>query len=123
MAGGGLAGLVANTAERLFGGAATALVPPFGALSGFLTGSNTGSNGMMMPVQAALAHAGGASVAWAAAVQNVAGSTFTMLSPVRIATACALFGLAGRERAAYARSWPFAGVSLILVALCWALTA
>ena len=123
VAGGGLAGFVANAAEGLCGGAATALVPPFGALSGFLAGSNTGSNGMMMPVQAALAHAGGASVAWAAAVQYVAGSTFTMLSPVRIATACALFGLAGRERAVYARSWPFAGVSFILFALCWALTA
>jgi len=123
VAGGGLAGLVASGAERLLGAAAPALVPPLGALSGFLTGSNTGSNGMMMPVQAALAEAGEASVAWAAAVQNVAGSTFTMLSPVRIATACALLGLVGRERAVYAGSWPFAALSLVILGVCWAVAA
>jgi lactate permease len=49
----------------------------------------------------------------------VAGATFTMLSPTRIATGCALLGLVGQDRAAYARVWPFAAAALSILLTCW----
>lgn len=118
-AGGGLAALLAQEAERLLGNAAILLAPLLGGLSGFLTGSNTASNGMMMPVQTELARSAGVDLIWAAALQNIAGSTMTLLSPVRIATACALLGLVGQDRLVYSRVWPFGALALIILMLCW----
>jgi len=120
---GGLARALADQVTSLVGAGAIYLAPLFGGLSGFLTGSNTASNGMMMPVQTALATTSDADLAWTAAMQNVAGSTLTMLSPTRIATGCALLALAGQDRAAYARTWPFAAVSPVVLVVCWALIA
>lgn len=118
-AGGGLAADLARDAQALAGGSAFYLAPLLGGLNGFLTGSNTASNDMMMPVQTALARTAGVNIAWAAAIQNVAGSTFTMLSPARIATGCALLGLTGQDRAAYGKTWPFAAVTLVILMVCW----
>lgn len=123
VAGGGLAAELAHGAQQVAGGGAIYLAPMFGALSGFLTGSNTASNGMMMPVQAALAHAAGAEVAWTAAMQNVSGSTLSMLSPARIATGCALLGLVGQDRAGYAKAWPFGAVALFILGTGWVILA
>jgi len=123
VAGGGLAADFAHGAQQVAGREAIYLAPMFGALSGFLTGSNTASNGMMMPVQAALAHAAGADVAWTSAMQNVSGSTLSMLSPARIATGCALLGLVGQDRAGYAKAWPFGAVALLILSACWVILA
>lgn len=120
VAGGGLAAVLAREVQALVGGSALYLAPLYGGLSGFLTGSNTASNGMMMPVQAALARTAGVDVIWIAAVQNIAGSTLTMLSPIRIATACALLGLVGQDRAAYARTWPVGAAALTILMVFWA---
>lgn len=118
-AGGGLAAQVAKSATAMLGSSTLVLTPFLGALSGFLTGSNTASNGMMMTVQAAIAEASDADVSWAAAMQNIAGATFTMLSPTRIASGCALVGMAGAENQAYARAWPFGLAALFVVAVEW----
>lgn len=123
IAGGGLADALAGEATRLVGAGAVYLAPLFGGLSGFLTGSNTASNGLMMPVQVALARAAGVDVTWAAALQNVAGSTLTMLSPTRIATGCALLGLAGQDRTAYGRTWVFGATALAILLIAWAVVA
>jgi lactate permease len=119
VAAGGLADVLATEARALAGDRVIYLSPAFGAVSGLLTGSNTASNGMMMPVQAALAQATGADLAWTAALQNVAGSTLTMLSPTRIATGCALLGLVGQDRAAYARTWIFGAVAVAVLLIFW----
>ncbi len=119
IASGGVATQFAESAKTILGPAVLALVPLFGALSGFLTGSNSASNGMMMPVQAALARASGTDVIWTAALQNIAGSTFTLLSPTRIASGCALLGLIGQESRVYSRVWPFAVVSVVILAAIW----
>jgi len=120
-AGGGLAAELARGVERVLGGAAILLAPLLGALSGALTGSNTASNGLMMPVQVALARAAGADPAWAAAMQNAAGSSLCMLSPARIATGCALFGVPGTESQAYKLAWPLGAVAVLILTGCWAL--
>lgn len=117
--GGGLATLLARGTEQLLGDTAILLAPVLGGLSGFLTGSNTASNGMMMPVQVALAEAVGVDLVWTAALQNIAGSTLTLLSPVRVATACALLGLVGQDRDVYSRVWPFGALALAILMLCW----
>jgi len=120
-AAGGLAVELAHGAELLLGGATVLLAPLLGALSGALTGSNTASNGLMMPVQVALARAAGADPAWAAAMQNAAGSSLCMLSPTRVATGCALFGVPGTESRAYKLAWPLGVVAIIVLAVCWML--
>jgi len=120
-AGGGLAAELAHGADGVLGGAAVLLAPLLGALSGALTGSNTASNGLMMPVQVELARAAGADLAWAAAMQNAAGSSLCMLSPARVATGCALLGVPGTEAHAYRLAWPLGAVALAVLASLWAL--
>ena len=120
-AGGGLAAELAHEAARVLSGAAVLLAPLLGALSGALTGSNTASNGLMMPVQVALARVAGADPAWAAAVQNAAGSSLCMLSPARVATGCALFGVPGTEGRVYRLAWPLGAVALFVLAGLWTL--
>ena len=75
--------------------------PLFAAVAGGLTGSNTASNSLMLPLQAALAGSAGANVLWVSALQNVTGSLFTPFFPGKIAMACAFAGIAGAERQVY----------------------
>jgi lactate permease len=67
---------------------------------------------MMMAVQAAL---GDGLAGWTAALQNVAGSNFSLLSPVRVAMAAALVGGAGADSAIYKRAWPIAVMLLAIL--------
>jgi lactate permease len=107
--------LGAAGATRLIGaalhaglGPATLIAAPLlGAIGGFLTGSTTASNSMMMPVQAAM---GAGTGLWAAAIQNTAASNFTLLSPIRVSMALALTTPRGAEGAAYRAAWPVAAM-------------
>jgi lactate permease len=108
----GAARLVGTGLRQALGPAAPLMGPLFGAVGGFLTGSNAASNGMMMAVQAALGDGLGT---WPAALQNVAGSNFSMLSPVRVAMAAALVGGSGVDAAIYKRAWPIAVMLLVIL--------
>lgn len=89
--------------------------PLLGGLAGLLTASNTASNALMMPLQAAMAGTHASLLPWLAAIQNVAGSTLTALSPIRIEMAAALAGLAGGMGRVYARAWPYGALPLALL--------
>jgi len=96
VAGSGAAGLLAGGAESL-GGLFPVVSPLLAALGGALTGSNAASNALFMPLQAEAARGLGLSTDLTAAVQNVAGSQASMLSPQRMVLAATATGLLGRE--------------------------
>lgn len=119
MAGAGIIATIAASWVDAVGQLAVLGSPLYGALAGILTASNTASNGIMMGLQATLADYAGTDPHWIAAVQNVSGSNFAMLSPIRIAMGCALLGLVGMEREIYRRAWPLGGVTLlVLIVAC-----
>lgn len=101
MAASGIPAELAAAWQSVAGDHALLATPLFAAIAGGLTGSNTASNSLMLPLQAALAGSAGASVLWVSALQNVTGSLFTPFFPGKIAMACAFAGLAGAERPAY----------------------
>lgn len=97
--------------QEVAGGAAVLAVPLFGAVAGALTGSNTASNALMMTIQASLASGSGLPLAVAAAVQTVAGSICTLLTPGRIVLAAGLMGLEKAEAPIYRLALPIGLVS------------
>jgi lactate permease len=117
------AGIAALLGERLYaalGPAAIVASPLFGAIAGFLTSSNTASNGMMIPVLVALGAHAGIAPAWMGAINNAVGSSMTMLSPIRIAMGAVLIGQPGAGTRVYRLAWPIGLVvvgSLMLEAL------
>lgn len=113
MSASGIAVALAQQAYDAFGLAAVAASPVLAAVGGFLTGSNAISNGMMMPIQAALGQHADLPEGFLAGVQNTTGSNFTLLSPMRVAMGCALAGAAITERDVYARAWPVGAFVLI----------
>lgn len=118
MAASGMADALARAGAHLAGAASWTLAPLLGAMAGFLTGSNVASNSMMMPLLSALAGPTHADPLWLAAIQTTIGSSFTLLSPIRVAMGCALAGLSGREHAVYRQILPFglAALGLMLAA-------
>jgi lactate permease len=96
VAGSGAAGLLAGGAETM-GGLFPVVSPVLAALGGALTGSNAASNALFMPLQVEAARGLDLSTGLTAAVQNVAGSHASMLSPQRLVLAATATGLLGRE--------------------------
>jgi lactate permease len=96
VAGSGAAGLLARGAAAL-GGLFPAVSPVLAALNGALTGSNAASNALFMPLQVEAARGLDLSTGLTAAVQNVAGSHASMISPQRLVLAATATGLLGRE--------------------------
>jgi lactate permease len=92
----GAAGLLAGGAETM-GGLFPVVSPVLAALGGALTGSNAASNALFMPLQVEAARGLELSTGLTAAVQNVAGSHASMLSPQRLVLAATATGLLGRE--------------------------
>lgn len=101
MAASGIPAELATAWQAVAGEHALLATPLFAAIAGGLTGSNTASNSLMLPLQAALAGSAGANVVWVSALQNVTGSLFTSFFPGKIAMACAFAGIAGAERQTY----------------------
>src|ERR671913_551679 len=91
----GAAGLLAAGVEAL-GVFFPAVSPLLAALGGALTGSNAASNALFMPLQVEAARGLGLSTDLTAAVQNVAGSQASMLSPQRVVLAPPATGPPGR---------------------------
>lgn len=114
------AGIAADLAlqwTRFGGSRAVWASPVFSAIAGFLTGSNTASNALVMPLQMALAKSGGVSPGWAAAMQNTAGSNFTMLSPVRVTMGAALLPATDMEDSIYRLAFPLGLMALAMLVL------
>ncbi|QDO96105.1 L-lactate permease [Ferrovibrio terrae] len=101
MAASGIPAELAQAWQGFAGSHALLATPLFAAVAGGLTGSNTASNSLMLPLQAALAGSAGANVMWVSALQNVTGSLFTTFFPGKVAMACAFAGIAGGERHVY----------------------
>lgn len=120
------AGVAHGLADAFLAGLGPALAiaaaPAFAAIGGLLTGSTTGSNGLFMPSQVALATAAGLpDVGWLAAVQNTAASAATMLSPIRVAMGCAWLGRPDLERPIYRHAWRLGVVPFLLMVAAAAL--
>lgn len=111
----GMAAAVMADLSAAAGPFAVLAVPLPAALAGLLTGSNVAANAIMMPLQVGLAEQAGAPVRWVAALQNLAGSTFTLLSPIRVAMGLALVGLAGSDARVYRTAAPIGAVALALL--------
>ncbi len=101
MAASGIPADLAAAWQATAGEQALLATPLFAAVAGGLTGSNTASNSLMLPLQAALAGSAGANVLWVSALQNVTGSLFTTFFPGKVAMACAFAGIIGGERHVY----------------------
>lgn len=114
MASSGMASHLAHAWIALAGKHAVLATPVFAAVAGFLTGSNVGSNAIMMPLQSALASQAAYDLHWLSAMQNTVGSNFTMLSAIRVAMGCALVKIAGQEQEIYRRAWPLAAMALAI---------
>ena len=116
VAGSGAAGVLAGGAESL-GGLFPAVSPVLGALGGALTGSNAASNALFMPLQVEAAQGLDLSAGLTAAVQNVAGSHASMLSPQRLVLAATATGLIGRESQILRVALAPVAVSICLLAI------
>lgn len=116
--GSGMAVTLAAAWQDVTGAGATLGTPLFAALAGLLTGSNTASNGLMLPIQVALAQAAGMPVLWLAALQNITGSLLTPVFPGKVALAAAFAGLAGKERLVFRAAL---GYGALMTATCLAL--
>ncbi|MDR0588621.1 MAG: lactate permease LctP family transporter [Burkholderiales bacterium] len=73
------------------------LAPGLGAFGVLLTGSDTSSNALFAPLQAAVAGQIGVSDSLLVAANSLGGAAGKMISPQSIAVACAAVGLLGRE--------------------------
>ena len=122
VAGSGAAGLLAGGAESL-GGSFPAVSPVLAALGGALTGSNAASNALFMPLQVEAARGLDLSTGLTAAVQNVAGSHASMLSPQRLVLAATATGLLGRENEILRAALTPVAVSIVLLAIVGMLVA
>ncbi|NUB07323.1 L-lactate permease [Azospirillum sp. Vi22] len=108
--------------QAVAGSAAVLAVPVLGAATGMLTGSNTASNALMMHIQVNLASGSGLPLIAAAAIQVVAGSVCTLLTPGRIVLASSLLGLTKAESAIYRLALPIgvaSTASLLAVVIAW----
>jgi len=112
----GSARTMAEAIAEVMGNQAIVMSPLLAGVAGFLTGSNTASNAMMMSVQSALAAKSNVSMVFLSSVQNVSGSAMTALSPARIVFASTLAGGIG-ERALYRRAAQFAAPPLVILVL------
>jgi lactate permease len=119
----GMAAIIADALSAAVGSAAALATPLFAAIGGFLTGSGSASNAMLMPMQAALAAETRLPLDWVAATQNSVTTNLTMLSPIRVSMGAAILALAAGDGAVYRRAWPLAlpplivGVATILALL------
>ncbi|MGC4376709.1 L-lactate permease [Fictibacillus sp. Mic-4] len=80
----GMIGQLSNRLAIIFGSSYLFISPFIGGLGGYLTGSNTGSNAMFIPLQAHTAKQLGISNELIIAIQNASGSHATMGSPFRV---------------------------------------
>jgi lactate permease len=97
MAAAGMTEALTQSAAQATIGALPMLIPAVGALGGFLTASNAGSNAIFMEFQIQLTALAQFDLNYTAAAQNAAASIACMMSPGRLALAQLLLGQTVRE--------------------------
>lgn len=116
LGGSGAAAAVARAASARAGFLLPLLVPILGASGGFFTGTNVGSNALMMPIQVELAASLDLPVVFVAAVQNFTGSAFCLVAPMRLGATAALAGEGAAPSEVGRLIWPAAGLALLVAA-------
>lgn len=111
--GAGMAEALARGWGELTGAAAPLGSPAFAALAGWLTGSNTASNSLLLPIQVALAQQTGLPLAWLAGLQSSTASLISCLFAGKLALACAFAGIPGQERRLLRAALPYAALMLL----------
>lgn len=117
LGGSGAAAAVAQAASTRAGVLLPLLVPLFGAAGGFFTGTNVGSNALLMPIQTELAARLDLPVVFVAAVQNFTGSAFCLVAPMRLGATAALAGEGATGGAIGRLIWPAAALALAVAAV------
>jgi len=114
----------ANGMITVLGGAAATLgsdyswiVPWLGALGGWLTGSNAGSNAVFARLQYETSLRAGLPVNWIMASQNGAASIATMVSPARIVLAAATTGIVGKEGLLLRKLGPLVLAAVLIITI------
>lgn len=108
--------LLGSTAAML-GGGYSWLAPWLGALGGWLTGSNAGSNAMFAHLQQETSVRAGLSVDWVMGAQNGASSIATMISPARTVLATTTTDIPGQEGQLLRRIGPLVLAAVLLISL------
>lgn len=91
------------------------IAPWLGALGGWLTGSNAGSNAMFALLQQSVSNRIGLPLQWVMGAQNGAGSVATMVSPARLILAATAAGLLGKESYLLRRVGPLVLIAVAMV--------
>jgi lactate permease len=99
------------------------VAPWLGAIGGWITGSNTGSNALFALLQQEASVRSGLPLDWLMAAQNGASSQVTMVSPTRTILAVTAVGLPNGEAYLLRRIGPvvLAAVTVIMLLLAWAI--
>jgi lactate permease len=95
-----------------FGAFAPYAAPLLAAAGGFVTGTNTGGNSAMMPLQAALGHAAGLAPTVLPAVQN--GTLTLLMAPQLTAVIVQLAGGGASLGRVWRLCWPVAAVGILI---------
>ncbi|MBX3453061.1 L-lactate permease [Ferrovibrio sp.] len=94
----GMADALAQSWSANTGSAAAYGGPLFAMVMGALTGSTSAVNGLLLPIQSALAQAINAPELWVLGLQNSVAGAMTAIFPGKVAMACAFAGIPGQER-------------------------
>lgn len=89
--------ILSTTIASLIGPPFLYISPVIGAMGGFLTGSNTASNTMLIRLQTETANYIGINKVHVAAAQNVSSSFSTMINPSKIALSCSVCHISNKE--------------------------
>jgi lactate permease len=93
------------------------IAPWLGAIGGWLTGSNAGSNAMLAQLQRAVSIRAGLPLYWLMAAQSGAASIATMVSPARTVLATTTCGILGKEGRLLRRLGPLVLLSVLAIAV------
>ncbi len=120
-----VAGISRAVADGMYAGLAEGALlatPVLSAVFGILSNSGNAPNSLFMPSQVAVAAQAGLGIPAVAAIQHVAGTSMSLVSPVRLSIAAAVAGGTGQERAVYLMLLPFAAAGMAILLLAMAAT-
>jgi lactate permease len=112
---------VLGSAAAALGGGYSWIAPWPGALGGWLTGSNAGSNAMFARLQQETSIRAGLPLPWVMGAQNSAASIATMISPARMVLATSTTGIAGQEGQLLRRVGPLVLAAVLAISFVLAL--
>lgn len=115
MAYSGMTNLLAETGADKLGSAFVLLSPIIGAIGGFLTGSNTGSNAMFIKLQVQTANLLNISPELVANSQNASAGHVTMASPSRVLLSAQVSNIGHEESNLLKMMAKIAGFALLLI--------